>query len=246
MDFSFNNCVFLSAESCLHVLVRLLIGDFTSGSASLTKRAMMSAKFRLIVARFGWNHPHPLGSSRYSGSQQDFAANDWKTEKTTNLFCPALGLHYLCSYNSLKKEVFMARLYWSRFFFTLLCLCMFIPAKAEKNKGELKNLVCFVRFLGEEDNSDSFEMTFSAYEQIFNDATPGANSVYNYFREASYGQLSWTSTFFPAPEGPSIAIFIIDTLYYKTEIFSNVFPSLTEVIRINYIFRLCLWRKYTP
>lgn len=98
----------------------------------------------------------------------------------------------------------MARLYWSRFFFTLLCLCMFIPAKAEKNKGELKNLVCFVRFLGEEDNSDSFEMTFSAYEQIFNDATPGANSVYNYFREASYGQLSWTSTFFPAPEGDRV------------------------------------------
>ena len=61
MDFSFNNYVFLFTESCLHVLIGLLTGGFTSGSVSLTKRAMMSAKFRLIVARFGWNHPHPLG-----------------------------------------------------------------------------------------------------------------------------------------------------------------------------------------
>ncbi|MBO5180990.1 MAG: M6 family metalloprotease domain-containing protein [Paraprevotella sp.] len=76
-------------------------------------------------------------------------------------------------------------------------LCL-LPVKAEKNKGKLNNLVCFVRFL-DEDNGDMFEQPYSVYEQLFNDATPGANSVYNYFREASYGQLAWKSSFFPLP-----------------------------------------------
>ena len=93
----------------------------------------------------------------------------------------------------------MARLYSCRFFFVLLCLCSLTAARAEQSKGELDNLVCFVRFLGENDDSESFEMTFSDYEQLFNDPAPGANSVYNYFREASYGQLTWRSSFFPAP-----------------------------------------------
>ena len=93
----------------------------------------------------------------------------------------------------------MARLYSCRFFFVLLCLCSLTAARAEQSKGELDNLVCFVRFLGENDDSESFEMTFSDYEQLFNDPAPGANSVYNYFREASYGQLTWRSSFFPPP-----------------------------------------------
>ena len=77
-----------------------------------------------------------------------------------------------------------------------LALCGLIPVWAEKNKGNLSNLVCFVRFL-DEDNDEMFERPFSAYEQLFNDDTQGANSVYNYFREASYGQLAWKSSFFP-------------------------------------------------
>ena len=105
----------------------------------------------------------------------------------------------------IKKAVFMARLYFGRFFLLLFFLCGLTAAKAaEKSKGELGNLVCFVRFQGEEDNSDSFEMAFSDYEALFNGSAPGANSVYNYFREASYGQLSWTSSFFPAPVGDKV------------------------------------------
>lgn len=75
---------------------------------------------------------------------------------------------------------------------------------AEKNKGDFGNLVCFVRFADENDDSDSFDHPFSYFEQIFNDETSGANSVYNYFKEASYNQLFWKSTFFPAAENGKI------------------------------------------
>lgn len=90
----------------------------------------------------------------------------------------------------------MVKVYSCRFFLLFLALCGLIPVWAEKNKGNLSNLVCFVRFL-DEDNDEMFERPFSAYEQLFNDDTQGANSVYNYFREASYGQLAWKSSFFP-------------------------------------------------
>lgn len=90
----------------------------------------------------------------------------------------------------------MVKVYSCRFFLLFLALCGLIPVWAEKNKGDLSNLVCFVRFL-DEDNDEMFERPFSAYEQLFNDDTQGANSVYNYFREASYGQLAWKSSFFP-------------------------------------------------
>lgn len=90
----------------------------------------------------------------------------------------------------------MVKVYSCRFFLLFLALCGLIPVWAEKNNGNLSNLVCFVRFL-DEDNDEMFERPFSAYEQLFNDDTQGANSVYNYFREASYGQLAWKSSFFP-------------------------------------------------
>lgn len=92
----------------------------------------------------------------------------------------------------MKKTVF------NRFLvFAGALLCLF-PLRAEKSKGELTNLVCFVRFQ-DETETEAFEHPDSWYEQLFNDSSAGANSVYNYFREASYGQLSWTSSFFPFP-----------------------------------------------
>ena len=86
------------------------------------------------------------------------------------------------------------KVYSCSFFLLFLGILCVIPVQAGKNKGNLSNLVCFVRFL-DEDNDEMFEHPFSMYEQLFNDATSGANSVYNYFREASYGQLSWKSSF---------------------------------------------------
>lgn len=96
----------------------------------------------------------------------------------------------------------MRKVYLSRFFILSICLFGSLSVWADKNKGDLSNLVCFVRFLGE--SEDVFEHPSSTYEQMFNDATPGVNSVYNYFYEASYGQLSWKSTFFPTAESNKI------------------------------------------
>ena len=90
----------------------------------------------------------------------------------------------------------MVKVYSCSFFLLFLGILCVIPVQAGKNKGNLSNLVCFVRFL-DEDNDEMFEHPFSMYEQLFNDATSGANSVYSYFREASYGQLSWKSSFYP-------------------------------------------------
>lgn len=70
------------------------------------------------------------------------------------------------------------------------------------NTGELGNTVCFVRFA--DDNDDAFENTTAHYEQLFNGYASTDNSVYNYFSQASYGQLHWNSSFFPAETGGSI------------------------------------------
>ena len=96
----------------------------------------------------------------------------------------------------------------------------------EKNKGELANIVCFVRFLGE-DNEESFELSASTYQQMFNDETQGANSVYNYFYEASYGQLQWKSTLFPAPQGDVV-------MSYKTKNERNYYKEKSSIATNGY------------
>ena len=63
---------------------------------------------------------------------------------------------------------------------------LFFPillSAAEKNKGELSNLVCFLSFADEE-NDEQFDKPISYYEAMFNADAAGVNSVYNYFREA--------------------------------------------------------------
>ncbi|MBQ3555193.1 MAG: M6 family metalloprotease domain-containing protein, partial [Bacteroidales bacterium] len=107
----------------------------------------------------------------------------------------------------------------------VMSMVTILPVSAtEKNKGELANIVCFVRFLGE-DNSESFELSASTYNQMFNDDTAGANSVYNYFYEASYGQLQWRSTMFPAPQGDVVMSYetMNDRNYYKEK--SSIAPN---------------------
>ena len=110
----------------------------------------------------------------------------------------------------------------------LLLTLIFSPyllLAAEKNKGDFSNLVCFVRFANEEDDSNSFDHPTSYFEQIFNDETSGANSVYNYFKEASYNQLSWKSVFFPvAQDGKVISYHAkYDRQYYREK--SSVSPD---------------------
>ncbi len=90
----------------------------------------------------------------------------------------------------------MIRNMWNRLLLLSLCMGMVMPVMAETKKTEMANLVCFVRFAGE-DEGNEFGFSFSDYDRLFNDETVGANSVYNYFKEASYGQLDWKTSFFP-------------------------------------------------
>ena len=86
---------------------------------------------------------------------------------------------------------------WILLSLTLLALAPVMWA-AEKNKGDLSNLVVFLRFANEGDTL--FEKPLSHYEALFNDSTAGANSVYNYSKETSYNQLYWRSIFYPAAD----------------------------------------------
>ncbi len=67
--------------------------------------------------------------------------------------------------------------------------------------GVINNIVIFIRF------SDEAEFTDPAalYDAKFNGSSAGESSVYNYFREASYNQLSITTTFYPAPSGTVVS-----------------------------------------
>ncbi|MBQ0021193.1 MAG: immune inhibitor A, partial [Bacteroidales bacterium] len=64
---------------------------------------------------------------------------------------------------------------------------------------QLQNLVCFVRFAGEDDAQ--FQRTPESYTTLFNGTGAEDNSVFRYFWLASYGQLMWTSEFCPAMDG---------------------------------------------
>ena len=68
--------------------------------------------------------------------------------------------------------------------------------KAGSNSGKINNLVVFVRFADE----TGFSKNFDYMEKVFNDSTSlSTNSMYNFYRLASYGQLYITSHFYPAP-----------------------------------------------
>lgn len=66
------------------------------------------------------------------------------------------------------------------------------------------NLVCFVRFADEAPGTVFDNFNFTHYQNLFNGTTAGDNTVYNYFKQASYGKLDWTTVFYPNPDGTSI------------------------------------------
>ena len=120
----------------------------------------------------------------------------------------------------MKKSFIVAML-------AIMGIATIFPVEAtEKNKGELSNIVCFVRFLGE-DNAESFELSASTYQQMFNDQTQGVNSVYNYFYEASYGQLQWKSILFPAAEGDMV-------MSYKAKNERNYYKEKSSIATNGY------------
>jgi len=65
------------------------------------------------------------------------------------------------------------------------------PPHLTPTKGNLSNIVIFVKFSGESEYFDSKD----SYDGIFN--SDNANSVYYYFREVSYNKISIKSSFFP-------------------------------------------------
>jgi M6 family metalloprotease-like protein len=85
--------------------------------------------------------------------------------------------------------------------FLILAWPLFL-SPAQQNRGELANLVCFVRFADESESV--FDRTIDYYEQLFNSRDAASASVYSYFLQASYGQLKWNSVMYPAASGTAV------------------------------------------
>ena len=93
------------------------------------------------------------------------------------------------------------------------------PQKAGNNIGKINNIVVFIRF-----SDASYSKTFSFMQTMFNDSSSmTANSVYNFYRQASYGQLYIVSHFYPAPSGNTILSYqdIYPRSYYQPYSQSN-------------------------
>ncbi|MCI0472725.1 MAG: M6 family metalloprotease domain-containing protein, partial [Ignavibacteria bacterium] len=97
------------------------------------------------------------------------------------------------------------------------------PGEGDAPKtGTINNLVVYIRFADESEFTDQT----SVYNTMFNNSASGANSMYNYFKEVSYNQLSIISTYYPVPPG-SVVISYQDSHvrnYYKP------YDSLTNPI----------------
>jgi M6 family metalloprotease-like protein len=75
------------------------------------------------------------------------------------------------------------------------------PANAP-TLGSFTNIAIFIRFSDE----SKFTDTYSKYELMFNDQTVGTSSLYNYYREVSYGGVSITTNLYPVPSGGTTVI----------------------------------------
>ncbi|MBZ5554622.1 MAG: M6 family metalloprotease domain-containing protein [Acidobacteriia bacterium] len=64
---------------------------------------------------------------------------------------------------------------------------------AAPNKGTLNNITIFVRFA----DDPEFTHPLSDYSSLFNASGDGVVSLYSYFKEASYNQLSVSTSFYP-------------------------------------------------
>ena len=83
---------------------------------------------------------------------------------------------------------------------------MLEPAQREQvrdentNKGHMNNLCIFIRFADDTNFTNSFE----SVNLMFNDSVEPHNSMYSYFRQASYNQLFIKTYFYPQPAGDLI------------------------------------------
>lgn len=87
-----------------------------------------------------------------------------------------------------------------KFFSTLLFSALFVSVWAAK--GDMVNIVCFVRFADEPETVFTHNLDF--YDTLFNNEASDANSVSNYFSWVSYGQLKWKTIFNPQTKDTQI------------------------------------------
>ena len=69
---------------------------------------------------------------------------------------------------------------------------MFLATLSAFAVDKMANVVCFVQFADQTDTG--WKHDFDYYETMFNDTSEGANSVKNYFHDAGFGKMDWTST----------------------------------------------------
>lgn len=69
-----------------------------------------------------------------------------------------------------------------------------------KNEGILNNLTVYIRF----SDQSEFTQDTTYYWNMFNNDSPGYNSMLNYFYEISYETLSLPSWFYPIPPGSTV------------------------------------------
>jgi M6 family metalloprotease-like protein len=72
--------------------------------------------------------------------------------------------------------------------------------KSVTTSQTLNNIVVYIRFA----DQTEFPANQSYYTSLFNSSASGANSMYNYFREASFNNLNIVSSFFPTNNGTII------------------------------------------
>ena len=71
-----------------------------------------------------------------------------------------------------------------------------------KNQGRINNLVVFISF---DDDDAGFSSSFGRMDSTFNDSSSlESNSMYNFYKLASYGQMHILSHFYPEPSGDTI------------------------------------------
>ena len=108
-----------------------------------------------------------------------------------------------------------------------------VPEKMRKtaidtitNRGELNNIVIFIRFAGDQELSTPYSTVYN----MFNDTTAGANSMINYFRAISYNQLSVYSHFYPTTNNNLIVSYQdqYPRNYYQKQSSSNLNGYATE------------------
>ena len=102
------------------------------------------------------------------------------------------------------------------FLLTFLSVFPLNMKAADEPAQQRRNLVCLVRFADEQETV--FAHSGSFYENLFNSADVNANSVYQYFLQASYGQLEWKSGLFPSASASDKIISLqlsTDRAYYQ-------------------------------